>query len=142
VHVYSVSGLANRLLSVTKQERDMQIEVSNGEILDKQTILCIKKEKITDESKLENIQKELSMLNDVINEIDYYIADYIKLLIVNRKLWEVEDEIRLCEKEDRFDDYFITLARQVYILNDERAAIKKQINLSTGSSLVEEKSYQ
>jgi len=120
----------------------MQIEVSNGEILDKQTILCIKKEKITDESKLENIQKELSMLNDVINEIDYYIADYIKLLIVNRKLWEVEDEIRLCEKEDRFDDYFITLARQVYILNDERAAIKKQINLSTGSSLVEEKSYQ
>ena len=120
----------------------MQIEVSNGEILDKQTILCIKKEKITDESKLENIQKELSMLNDVINEIDYYLADYINLLNVNRELWEVEDKLRECEKQERFDDYFIRLARSVYKLNDERAAIKKQINLSTGSSLVEEKSYQ
>jgi len=120
----------------------MQIEVSNGEILDKQTILCIKKEKITDESKLENIQKELSMLNDVINEIDYYLVDYINLLDVNRKLWDVEDELRLCEQQERFDDYFITLARSVYKLNDERASIKKSINLSTGSNLIEEKSYQ
>lgn len=120
----------------------MQIEVSNGEIVDKQTILVIKKNKITDESKLKNIEAELEILNDVIVKINFDLDDYIKLLDVNRKLWDVEDEIRLCEKEDRFDDYFITLARQVYILNDERAAIKKQINLSTGSSLVEEKSYQ
>jgi hypothetical protein len=120
----------------------MQIEVSNGEILDKYSILIIKKEKITDESKLKNIEAELEILNDVVITINFDIYDYAKLLSTNRELWDVEDKLRECEKQERFDDYFIRLARQVYILNDERAAIKKQINLSTGSSLVEEKSYQ
>lgn len=119
----------------------MKIEVSNGEIVDKQTILVIKKNKITDASKLKNVETELSMLSDVITKINFDLDDYIKLLEINRQLWDVEDELRLCEKQQRFDDHFIKLARQVYHLNDERAAIKKQINLSTGSSLVEEKSY-
>jgi hypothetical protein len=120
----------------------MKIEVSNGEIVDKQTILVIKKSKITDESKLKNIESELKILNDVITEIDFDVSEYIKLLDVNRKLWEVEDELRLCEQENRFDDYFIALARQVYHLNDERYQIKRKINLDTKSELNEEKSYK
>jgi hypothetical protein len=121
----------------------MQIEVSNGEIVDKRTILLIKREKITDKSKLENIEKELSVLTTAVNRMrGFKFKTHQALKAVNEKLWGIEEELRLCEKEQRFDDYFIRLARSVYKLNDERAAIKKQINLSTGSSLVEEKSYQ
>jgi hypothetical protein len=119
----------------------MKIEVSNGEIVDKQTILIIKKTEITDESKLKNIEAELTMINNFISKIELDLQDYINLLNINRQLWDVEDELRLCEQQERFDDYFITLARSVYKLNDERASIKKSINLSTGSTLVEEKSY-
>jgi hypothetical protein len=120
----------------------MQIEVSNGEIVDKYTILCIKKERITDESKLENIKKELSLLTTAIERMrGFKYKTHLALRAVNEKLWDVEDELRLCEQQERFDDYFITLARSVYKLNDERASIKKLINLSTGSNLVEEKSY-
>lgn len=120
----------------------MKIEVSNGEIVDKYTILIVKKNKITDKSKLANIYKELNLLTKSLLKIKFTPSTYINLLQVNENLWGIEDELRLCEQQERFDDYFIKLARQVYILNDERAAIKKEINLSTGSSLVEEKSYQ
>ena len=119
----------------------MQIEVSNGEIVDKYTILCIKNTRITDESKLENIIKELDSLDEAMFLINIDMDTYKSLLEVNQTLWDVEDELRLCEQQERFDDYFITLARSVYKLNDERASIKKSINLSTGSNLVEEKSY-
>jgi hypothetical protein len=119
----------------------MKIEVSNGEIVDKQTILVIKKNKIKDKSKLKNIEIELDILNYVITQIEFNVEDHINLLEINRRLWYVEDQLRLCEYKKRFDDHFIQLARQVYHLNDRRARIKKQINLSTGSTLVEEKSY-
>lgn len=119
----------------------MQIEVSNGEIVDKQTILLIKQNKVTDKEKLHNISNELAILDEAIKLIDVELDHYADLFNINLELWEVEDELRLCEKQQKFDDHFITLARLVYQLNDERAAIKKQINLSTGSNLVEEKSY-
>ena len=119
----------------------MQIEVSNGEIIDKYTILIIKTEKIIDEGKLTNVEKELEALKHVVASIPFHIFDYLNLLEVNNKLWTIEDEIRECESSSRFDDYFISLARQVYKLNDQRSAIKKKINLYTNSSLIEEKSY-
>jgi len=119
----------------------MQIEVSNGEIIDKYTILMIKTKKIIDEAKLTNVEKELEALKHVVASIPFHIFDYLDLLAVNNKLWDVEDEIRECEISSRFDDYFIALARQVYILNDERAEIKKIINIKTKSNFIEEKSY-
>ena len=120
----------------------MKIEVSNGEIVDKQTILIIKQNKIADKEKLANINNELYILDQAIKLIEVEVEHYLELYEVNEELWEVEDELRLCEKEQRFDDHFITLARSVYQLNDERAAIKKKININTNSQLIEEKSYE
>lgn len=120
----------------------MKIEVSNGEIIDKYTILQIKQVKITDILKLADINKELKVLEKAKKSIIVTLEMYASLLDVNLKLWEIEDEIRLCEKEQRFDDYFINLARQVYILNDQRAQIKYEINKFTNSKLVEQKSYK
>ena len=119
----------------------MEIEVSNGEIVDKYTILLIKAEMIKDEDKLVNVKKELSHLADVVLKLNIKKENKEQLIKVNLSLWMVEDELRECESAKRFDDYFITLARQVYILNDERAVIKKQINIETNSNLIEEKSY-
>jgi hypothetical protein len=119
----------------------MKIEVSNGEIVDKQTILIIKQNKIADKEKLANINNELYILDQAIKLIEVEVEHYLELYEVNEELWKVEDELRLCEKEQRFDDHFITLARSVYQLNDERAAIKKKINIDTNSQLIEEKSY-
>jgi hypothetical protein len=119
----------------------MKIEVSNGEIVDKFTILQIKSEIIKDVSKLENINTELHLLHNICTLLEINIRHYLELCDVNKKLWDVEDELRLCEKEQRFDDHFITLARSVYQLNDKRAAIKKKINIDTNSQLIEEKSY-
>ena len=119
----------------------MHIEVSNGEIVDKFTILFIKKYKITDESKLKNINNEIDALGEAMFFINPDMETYLNLKKINESLWDVEDEVRLCEQQERFDDYFITLARSVYKLNDERAAIKKKINIDTNSQLTEEKSY-
>ena len=119
----------------------MQIEVSNGEIVDKYTILLIKAERIQDEDKLKNVQKELDSLKIPMSLIPVRLTDFRKLKAVNEKLWTVEEKIRRCDKELTFNVKFINLARRVYKLNDERAEIKKHINTYTGSSLVEEKSY-
>lgn len=119
----------------------MQIEVSNGEIVDKYTILLIKAERIQDEEKLKNVQRELDSLKVPMSMIPVRLTHFRKLKAVNEKLWDVEEKIRRCDRELTFNVRFINLARKVYKLNDERAAIKKQINLSTGSNLVEEKSY-
>lgn len=122
----------------------MEIEVSNGEIVDKLTILQIKKENILDKEKLSNIDKEFVylkniMLNLGINEYDKF---YKELYEVNKDLWEVEDRIRFKESKKEFEDEFIQLARKVYFLNDKRAEIKKTINLNTKSNFIEEKSYE
>lgn len=123
----------------------MKIEVSNGEILDKYSILTIKTNLIKDKDKLENIKKELESLTEsvlVILDIPGVVDFYSELLSTNYKLWEIEDEIREYEKFKDFRERFIELARLVYITNDRRAEIKKQINLLSNSDLVEEKSYE
>jgi len=120
----------------------MEIEVSNGEIVDKVTILEIKKINITDVSKLININKELDYLSSVMLDLGIIDSDYKELYDVNKQLWDVEDLLRVKEKKKEFDLEFIELARKVYYLNDSRAEIKKNINIKTKSNFVEEKSYE
>ena len=121
----------------------MLIEVSNGEIVDKLTIIEIKLENIKDETKLANIRKEYDVVDQAVKKI---IAKddplYIELLNINKKLWKIEDDIRDCERTKDFGQKFIDLARAVYVTNDQRADVKKRINLQSGSNLVEEKGYQ
>ena len=122
----------------------MLIEVSNGEIVDKYTILLIKLSKSTDIKQINNVEREICELEKVLYEImpegseDPY---YKNLYEVNKKLWVVEDELREKEKTGDFDGEFINLARSVYKLNDLRAAIKREINMATDSYIVEEKVY-
>lgn len=121
----------------------MKIEVSIGEVVDKLSILQIKTAYITDESKLVNVKKEYDYLHNIVfNEMKIEVSDFLDLVSVNKRLWEIEDTIRNKELLKEFDNIFIELARAVYITNDERASIKKNINLKYGSLFVEEKSYQ
>ena len=121
-------------------------EISIGELVDKITILEIKKEKIVDKNKLNDIEKELISLNATMKK---YIPDQKKinsfkndLKNVNLKLWNIEDGKRLAEKNNKFDEKFIELARNVYKFNDKRAKIKLEINISLGSNIKEVKSYE
>jgi hypothetical protein len=124
----------------------MKIEVSNGEIIDKLTILAIKLIYIEDEKKIENIQKEYNILLSSVNHLwDYYPnvkTLHVKLQKINFTLWNIEDKLREKEKDKSFDEEFIELARSVYKTNDERSNIKKEINIITLSDLQEEKSYK
>jgi triacylglycerol esterase/lipase EstA (alpha/beta hydrolase family) len=122
----------------------MNIEVSHGEIVDKLTILQIKKENITDSTKLDNIIKEYDYLLSVVEndlKISTESSEYLELQSINKELWVIEDDIREKERKKEFDEDFIKLARAVYYTNDVRAKIKKEINLKYGSGFVEEKSY-
>ena len=118
--------------------------ISVGELIDKITILTIKIARMKDPIKVENVTKELIQLRAIADELhapgELSIL-YRQLLGVNQELWDIEDSKRKHEKEQRFDDEFVELARQVYIKNDYRADIKKKINLLMGSTIVEEKSY-
>jgi hypothetical protein len=126
----------------------MIIEIGTGEALDRLSILTIKLDKIENIEKRKNIIKEYESLmtaivskygGDILNED---INDnYKQLSYVNGRLWDIEDKIREKEKESEFDDEFITLARQVYFLNDDRAILKKRINIKYNSEFIEEKSY-
>jgi hypothetical protein len=120
--------------------------VSFGELLDKVCILQIKSERMTDPVKVANVRKELVALERTWNEHPASNVDVTALMkrlkAVNERLWVIEDDIRILEKEQRFDNEFVELARSVYFENDERANIKKEINLALGSAYVEEKSYQ
>ena len=120
----------------------MKIEVSNGEILDKITILRLKLEHIYDKDKRANIIKEYDFLKEASEEINYSDNLYHELYLVNKALWKIEDEIRNKERSKEFDQEFIDLARSVYFTNDKRSEIKKQINLESKSEFVEEKSYK
>jgi hypothetical protein len=120
----------------------MNINVSIGEVVDKWTILSIKALNITDKDKLVNVFKERTYLNTVIDPEILHDPLTDQLLVVNKNLWNVEDRLRDCERNKVFDDHFVQLARSVYILNDKRANIKKEINMKYGSEFVEEKSYQ
>ena len=119
----------------------MKVEVSNGEVVDKITILKIKLDKIEDYGKLENVKKEYRILSPYMESFEVR-REFENLYSINLLLWEVEDDIREKEKIEEFDEEFISLARKVYRLNDERARIKKTINEKTGSELVEEKRYK
>ena len=127
----------------------MKIEVSNGEIIDKYTILEIKLSKIKNSVKLVNIQHEHDVLTPVVERIyaeskdDKHLRKLQNdLLAVNKKLWKIEDDIRECELANDFGKTFVDLARAVYYTNDDRSDVKKEINTYTGSDLVEEKSYE
>ena len=124
----------------------MKIEVSNGELIDKLTILEIKLNKISNKDKLDNLMEEWEYINS--QTIPIYQIYGIKIMELvdqlestNKELWWIEDQLRLCEKEQRFDKEFVELARSVYKLNDERHAIKKDIDKLTNSKFSEEKSY-
>ena len=125
---------------------EVQVPVSFGELLDKLAILQIKSERMQDAGKLANVRRELSALEKTWLVHPAAGRDVVRLRAelkaVNERLWEIEDEIRLKEKAGQFDEEFVRLARSVYFENDERARIKKEINLALGSSFVEEKSYQ
>lgn len=120
--------------------------ISFGELIDKITILEIKSERISDASKLANVRDELQLLVRLWNMDEHSRTDIsgerAELKRINEALWEIEDEIRLKERDRAFDARFIELARAVYQTNDRRAAVKRAINLKLGSRLVEEKSYQ
>ena len=126
--------------------QDILVPISPGELLDKITILRIKSARISDAAKLANVRLELGLLEKqwrtAIPEGIEVASEERALEEVNAKLWDVEDLIRDLEAEKRFDERFVELARAVYINNDERAAIKKRINLKLGSALIEEKSYR
>ena len=115
--------------------------VSVGELVDKITILQIKVEKIADTYALVNILNELVQLKKIQVTPEPRAENVTELRKVNEELWEVEDRLRVLEKLKEFDEEFIALARSVYILNDKRARIKREINLFSGSDIVEEKSY-
>ena len=119
--------------------------ISLGELVDKISILMIKKKNISDSIKLQHVNKELEFLQKTLKK---YISEeeinefLLKLVNINSKLWDIEDDIRECERKKLFDQTFIDLARSVYFTNDERAKVKNDINKTFGSELVEVKSYE
>lgn len=119
--------------------------ISLGELVDKISILMIKKKNISDIIKLQHVNKELEFLQKTLKK---YISEeeinefLLKLVNINSKLWDIEDDIRECERKKLFDQTFIDLARSVYFTNDERAKVKNDINKTFGSELVEVKSYE
>jgi hypothetical protein len=124
---------------------EISVPISPGELLDKITILRIKSKRMSDAAKLANVRIELKVLEETwavsaYSKVDI-AADVKALLEVNERLWVIEDDIRDKERAQQFDAEFIRLARAVYFENDERAAIKRRVNVKLGSSIVEEKSY-
>jgi hypothetical protein len=119
--------------------------ISLGELIDKITILELKQELIKDQAKLENIRYELDELNKILSNLLIKTPTQNEreaLKAVNRALWDIENFKRECEGNGRFDRAFIAAGREVYLKNDVRAQIKRDINIKTGSSIVEEKSYK
>lgn len=124
---------------------EIKVPISPGELIDKLTILEIKAANISDAAKLANVNIELQLLQETWRTSAFASAnidaEWKQLRDINKKLWDIEDDIRDKERERKFDQEFIELARAVYVTNDERAAVKKQINTKLGSKIVEEKSY-
>jgi len=125
---------------------EIKVPLSPGELLDKITILRIKSQRMSDPVKVANVRVELRLLEQTWGESAYsktdIEADISALMRVNERLWVIEDDIRDKERAQAFDAEFIRLARAVYVENDERAAIKRRINTTLGSALIEEKSYR
>ena len=127
------------------QMSDLKVPISLGDLIDKITILRIKSNKINSNEAQKNIRLELEKLENILNKkmsINTNLKNFeIKLSKINQTLWDIEDQLREKEREKKFDKKFISLARMVYYKNDERAKIKRMINKSFGSELIEEKSY-
>tara|TARA_R110000765_G_scaffold233905_1_gene336975 strand:- start:194 stop:565 length:372 start_codon:yes stop_codon:yes gene_type:complete len=121
----------------------MKIEISNGELLDKISILDIKEERLTDESKKAYVQKELEYLQDIADELlmSCY-PDYVRLSELNNSLWDIEDEIRAKGEKGEYDDRFVELSRFIYEKNDERARVKRDIDESSNSDFREQKGHR
>lgn len=121
------------------------VEIAIGELIDKLTILQIKSEHIRDPEKLKNILFEIELLNEArrqsVPESPELTRLEVELKAVNQQIWDIEDAVRDCERNQRFDEHFVALARSVYKTNDKRAAVKKRINELFNSRIVEEKSY-
>ena len=126
--------------------RSIMTEIGSGELIDKITILEIKSDRIADVDKLKNVKHELAVLSATrdahLSGINGLGDLATQLKAINEALWEIEDDIRACEAQNDFGQKFIDLARAVYITNDKRAAVKKEINLLLNSEIVEEKSYE
>ena len=125
----------------------MKVEVSNGELMDKLSILELKLKNIADSKKLKNVNMEYNELNPLVQQLfkTHNLAIKVlfqKLAEINAKLWIIEDEIRQCERDKSFGEKFIKLARDVYFTNDVRSDLKKEINVLTNSGVIEEKSYE
>ena len=130
-----------------KEQTNYKVDISNGELLDKISILELKLLKIDNKEKLNNIQNEFDTINPLVVDLfETYGSDlqikYLELSKINGQLWDIEDDIRECERNKDFSKKFVELARSVYITNDERSRVKKEINELTNSGLVEEKSYE
>jgi len=125
------------------KKKIINVPISVGELIDKITILEIKKDKLKN-LKLKNILKELSFLRAVLEKNSIFIPDeiYFQLKSINLKLWDIEDKIRIKEKNKEFDNEFIKLARSVYLNNDRRSETKKELNIMLNSEIIEEKSYE
>ena len=125
------------------KKKIINVPISVGELIDKITILEIKKDKLKN-IKLKNILKELSFLRAVLEKNNILIPDeiYFQLKSINLKLWDIEDKIRIKEKNKEFDNEFIELARSVYLNNDRRSETKKELNIMFNSEIIEEKSYE
>ena len=121
----------------------MKVEISNGDLVDKVSILWIKLQRLSDQSKLANVKREHDLLSAAMGRLGIRAdsADYLELVQVNQSLWDTENRIRAKEAARQFDEEFIQLARSVYVSNDRRAAIKRRINEASASALVEEKEY-
>jgi hypothetical protein len=126
--------------------KSILVEISPGEMIDKITILLIKSERIKDEVQLANVRHELGVLSEKMDkdiprspDLDILVSE---LKSVNEALWGIEDDIRDCERAEEYSQLFIDLARSVYITNDKRADLKRDINLLLGSRIMEEKSYK
>ena len=126
---------------------EISAPVSPGELIDKITILEIKQERIKDVDKIKNVNLELELLESLWDGSVYQSSALVvkkraELKFINEELWVIEDDLRLKESKAEFDRDFIELARSVYLTNDRRASVKREINLEVGSKLIEEKSYQ
>lgn len=134
------------LLAQQTHSQTVTAEISYGELIDKITILTIKSQRITDAEKLKNVRTELASLQDTCDQFIGSRDDVSQLQTllqkINEALWDIEDAIRIKERNKEFDNEFIAIARSVYVTNDRRCAIKKQIDAILGSRITEEKSYE
>jgi Family of unknown function (DUF6165) len=141
-----IAAELRKIVPNTMPTRSVVIEAAPGELIDKITILEIKSQRIRDDEKLHNVRKELETLlaarDRTMLSSDSLESLTAELRIVNETLWDIEDEVRLCERAGDFGPKFVELARSVYKNNDHRAALKRKINELLGSAIVEEKSYR